>query len=269
MGQKGQETIRNRHPPSPARLASAVAAGGLLLTGTGLAVAGWLTRSSAPVTPAVRIAGQAASRAASASPRAGGAATWHFPKAQAPGPNAAGATAAGFADAPPMSFSVPVRVSVPAIGVTASVLSLGENADGTAAVPPLSTPQLTSWFDAGPAPGQAGRPAAIFGHLDTTAGPAVRLRASRSVAPDSTSEYTAAMNHPGGSHASQALICRRTDATGSCRPSVEVRAAIATGTGSPVSVPAAAGAGVTIRVPPRSPWSAPHRQPWRAARKQS
>jgi hypothetical protein len=112
MGQKGQETIRNRHPPSPARLASAVAAGGLLLTGTGLAVAGWLTRSSAPVTPAVRIAGQAASRAASASPRAGGAATWHFPKAQAPGPNAAGATAAGFADAPPMSFSVPVRVSV-------------------------------------------------------------------------------------------------------------------------------------------------------------
>jgi hypothetical protein len=34
--------------------------------------------------------------------------------------------------------------------------------------PPLSRPRLTSWFDAGPAPGQPG-PAALYGHVDTAA----------------------------------------------------------------------------------------------------
>jgi sortase (surface protein transpeptidase) len=60
--------------------------------------------------------------------------------------------------------------------VRASVIPLGENPDGTAGVPPLSRPRLTSWFDAGPAPGQAG-PAALYGHADTAAaGPAVFYR---------------------------------------------------------------------------------------------
>jgi sortase (surface protein transpeptidase) len=60
--------------------------------------------------------------------------------------------------------------------VRASVIPLGENPDGTVRVPPLSRPQLTSWFDDGPAPGQAG-PAALYGHVDTAAaGPAVFYR---------------------------------------------------------------------------------------------
>jgi sortase (surface protein transpeptidase) len=85
-----------------------------------------------------------------------------------------------------MSFAVPVRLSVPAIGVSASVISLGENPDGTAAVPPLTTPQLTSWFADGPAPGQAG-PAAIFGHVDTAAGPAIFFRLGDLVPGDTVS----------------------------------------------------------------------------------
>jgi sortase (surface protein transpeptidase) len=67
-------------------------------------------------------------------------------------------------------------VSIPAICVRASVVALGLNHDGTVRVPPLSKPQLTSWFDDGPAPGQLG-PAALYGHVDTAAaGPAVFYR---------------------------------------------------------------------------------------------
>jgi sortase (surface protein transpeptidase) len=74
-----------------------------------------------------------------------------------------------------MPFSEPLRVAVPSIGVSAPVIPLGENPDGTVAVPSRTTPQLTSWFDEGPAPGQLG-PAAIYGHVDTAAGPAVFYR---------------------------------------------------------------------------------------------
>jgi sortase (surface protein transpeptidase) len=75
-----------------------------------------------------------------------------------------------------MAYSVPSGVRIPAIGVNASVIPLGLNADGTAQVPSLSTPMLTSWFDEGPAPGQDG-PAVIYGHVDTAAtGPAVFYR---------------------------------------------------------------------------------------------
>jgi sortase (surface protein transpeptidase) len=73
----------------------------------------------------------------------------------------------------PLSFSAPVEVAIPAICVRASVIPLGLNPDGTVRVPPLSRPRLTSWFDDGPAPGQAG-PAALYGHVATAAsGPAV------------------------------------------------------------------------------------------------
>jgi sortase (surface protein transpeptidase) len=75
-----------------------------------------------------------------------------------------------------MAYSVPVGVTIAAIGVDASVISLGLNPDGTVRVPSLSTPMLTSWFDEGPAPGQDGT-AAIYGHVDTAAsGPAVFYR---------------------------------------------------------------------------------------------
>jgi hypothetical protein len=76
----------------------------------------------------------------------------------------------------PLPFSAPVQVAIPAICVRASVIPLGQNPDGTVQVPPLSQPQVTSWLDDGPAPGQAG-PAALYGHVDTAAaGPAVFYR---------------------------------------------------------------------------------------------
>lgn len=72
-----------------------------------------------------------------------------------------------------LPYSVPVSVSVPAIGVRASIVALGENPDHTVQVPPLSKPEETSWFDLGPAPGQQG-PAVLFGHVNTAAtGPAI------------------------------------------------------------------------------------------------
>jgi sortase (surface protein transpeptidase) len=76
----------------------------------------------------------------------------------------------------PMSRSVPVSLTIPAIGVNAQVISLGLDADGGVAVPPLSEPFLASWFDRGPAPGQAGS-AVLLGHVDAAGvGPAVFYR---------------------------------------------------------------------------------------------
>lgn len=72
-----------------------------------------------------------------------------------------------------LSRSVPVSLRIPAIGVNARIIPLGLDADGGVAVPPLSTPFVTSWYDKGPAPGQAG-PAVLLGHVDSAAvGPAV------------------------------------------------------------------------------------------------
>ncbi|WP_243772940.1 class F sortase [Actinomadura barringtoniae] len=78
--------------------------------------------------------------------------------------------------AAPLPRSAPVRIQVPAIGVSAPVLALGLNPDQTVQEPSLSQPSLTSWYRLGPAPGERG-PAAFFGHIDTRAsGPAVFYR---------------------------------------------------------------------------------------------
>ena len=151
--------------PGPGRRLPALAllAGMTLLAGAGMTVAGLLPWSPAARPPAIGIAGR--------SPAAGGATRPFGAAARSP----AGAPVTLAPAAPPMPFAAPARVTVPAIGVSASVISLGENRDGTAAVPSLMTPQLTSWFDEGPAPGQSGA-AAIFGHANTAAGPAVFSR---------------------------------------------------------------------------------------------
>jgi len=75
--------------------------------------------------------------------------------------------------ATPMARSVPAVISIPSIRVRAKVISLGLTASGSAAVPPLTSPFLTSWYDRGPTPGEAGA-AVILGHVDSAAvGPAV------------------------------------------------------------------------------------------------
>jgi len=69
--------------------------------------------------------------------------------------------------------SVPVTVRIPAIGVTATIISVGLNGRGGVAAPPLTAPMLAGWYDRGAAPGQAGA-AVLLGHVDSAAtGPAV------------------------------------------------------------------------------------------------
>jgi hypothetical protein len=76
----------------------------------------------------------------------------------------------------PMGRSLPVTVTIPAIQVRAQIIPLGLDPGGGVAVPSLNTPFLTSWYDRGSAPGQAG-PAVLFGHVDSAkVGPAVFYR---------------------------------------------------------------------------------------------
>ena len=78
----------------------------------------------------------------------------------------------------PSRPSPPVRVEIPAIGVSSRLVRLGLNADGTMQVP--GDYNLAGWFTGGAMPGQEG-PAVISGHVDSKTGPAVfyRLRGLR------------------------------------------------------------------------------------------
>ena len=63
--------------------------------------------------------------------------------------------------------SPPVSLSVPAIGIAASLIDLGRNADGTVEVPSLEDPKSPpGWYKNSPAPGTLG-PAIILGHIDS------------------------------------------------------------------------------------------------------
>lgn len=66
--------------------------------------------------------------------------------------------------------AAPRRLLIPAIGVNASVESVGLDAHGNMDVPKKW--KDVGWYDLGPRPGQTGN-AVIAGHLDSTTGPAV------------------------------------------------------------------------------------------------
>jgi sortase (surface protein transpeptidase) len=66
--------------------------------------------------------------------------------------------------------SVPLTLSIPAIGVSVPVGTLGLDPDGTVQVP--SGTQQPGWFDLGPTPGQLGS-AVLLGHVDSYLGPGV------------------------------------------------------------------------------------------------
>jgi hypothetical protein len=80
---------------------------------------------------------------------------------------------------PVLAQSLPVSISIPAIGVTSRLMTVGLNADGTIQVPPLNDPPLTNeaaWYKYSPAPGQPG-PSIIEGHVDSASdGPSVFFR---------------------------------------------------------------------------------------------
>ncbi|MGW4155033.1 class F sortase [Micromonospora chersina] len=71
--------------------------------------------------------------------------------------------------------SLPVRLAVPAIKVTAPVTPVGQARDGSIDVPPLTQHHQTGWYNRGAVPGEPGR-AIIVGHVDTKSGPAVFYR---------------------------------------------------------------------------------------------
>jgi hypothetical protein len=72
----------------------------------------------------------------------------------------------------------PVRILIPAIGVSAPVIPLGLNRDRSMEVP--ASVSQTGWFRPGPEPGEIGA-AVIVGHVDSKRGPGVffHLRALR------------------------------------------------------------------------------------------
>ena len=73
----------------------------------------------------------------------------------------------------PLRPSPPVRVEIPAIGVSSRLIRLGLHADGTMEVP--RDYDLAGWFTGGAMPGEDG-PAVISGHVDSKSGPAVFYR---------------------------------------------------------------------------------------------
>src|SRR5258705_1653932 len=72
----------------------------------------------------------------------------------------------------------PVRIAIPAIGVSAPLIPLGLNRDRTMETPKAYS--VAGWFRPGPEPGEIG-PAIVVAHVDSHNGPGVfyRLRALR------------------------------------------------------------------------------------------
>jgi len=73
------------------------------------------------------------------------------------------------ASSEPLAGSPPVRVEIPAVGVTAAVGPLGLNRDGTLEVPRDFS--RAGWYTGRPTPGEAG-PAIIAGHRSSRRSPA-------------------------------------------------------------------------------------------------
>ena len=136
----------------PAVPLAAVALAGLLVSGCG-----------AP----------ALSAAAARSPRAGPAKATATATPREP-PGVAGFHSVRTYDQP----ALPVRLQIPAIGVSTPLVKLGRLPDGSLEVP--KDWDTAGWYDKGPRPGQPG-PAVILGHVDSKTGPAVfyQLRALR------------------------------------------------------------------------------------------
>jgi sortase (surface protein transpeptidase) len=113
--------------------------------------------------------GEASPRPEPAMPTSGGTPA---PPTSAPGTAGTPApptSATALARAP----SPPVHIAIPAIGVSAAVIRLGLEPDGSLQVP--GDFDVTGWFTGGPTPGETG-PAVIAGHIDSRRGPAVFYR---------------------------------------------------------------------------------------------
>jgi hypothetical protein len=96
--------------------------------------------------------------------------------APSPSLSAAGAIGPGGVHGPVLRQSMPVSVSIPAIGVQSKLLHLGLNRDGTLQVPSLATSaNVAAWYKNSVTPGAAGT-SVIEGHVDSYHGPGVFFR---------------------------------------------------------------------------------------------
>jgi hypothetical protein len=86
------------------------------------------------------------------------------------GPADTGKTGTAGSSVRPAARSLPVTLSIPAIGLTVPLSQLGLNRNGTVEVP--TNFQEPGWYRFGPSPGQLGS-AVILGHVDSYLGPAV------------------------------------------------------------------------------------------------
>lgn len=77
---------------------------------------------------------------------------------------------------PLLTRSLPLHLSIPAIGVNSDLKQIGLDRAGQIQTPPLAKDSHAYWLDVSPTPGQLG-PATIIGHVDSAAyGPAVFFR---------------------------------------------------------------------------------------------
>lgn len=93
------------------------------------------------------------------------------PDPPAPVPTAR-TSAAAVPEAAGQRSATPTEVAIPSIGVTASLMELGLNTDGTVEVPPAEKGMTAGWYTGGAVPGEPGA-AVIIGHNDTRFGKAV------------------------------------------------------------------------------------------------
>lgn len=83
------------------------------------------------------------------------------PASGAPAPGGAGAGV--LTDGPLMETSPPTEISIPALRVSASIIGLGQQADGSMEVP--DDEKTVGWYTKAPTPGALG-PAVLAGHVD-------------------------------------------------------------------------------------------------------
>jgi hypothetical protein len=155
-----------RRAPSP-RVAAAVVAVVLAVTGIGVAAVATAGQQNPPSPRAAVVGGQPSTPWTSRSPTAPstGSTTGAKP------------TPTTTVEEPVLSKSIPAALTVPRIGVhSAKLVHLGLAADGSITVPPTGRNSPASWFTGSPTPGELG-PAVILGHVDSAeAGPAIFYR---------------------------------------------------------------------------------------------
>ena len=74
--------------------------------------------------------------------------------------------------AAPHPVATPVSLTIPLIGVSTKLITLGLTSDGSLQVPPVTDTAVAGWYTGSPRPGAIGS-AIIVGHVDTVNGPAV------------------------------------------------------------------------------------------------